>query len=167
MAKKQPVKKPPAAKPPAKKPPAKKPALPVPGAQATTSTSGPPPGKTVDFRLLTMSATGDTASYDQDTQALSISPPDWFAVEPTPPSPRRWLHLVQLEPDDGDGFIMLQAQDGASAPRLPAGAGWLRAIVDGKLRLVAADRLLTRADIARVLGGGHTGKPTPTEPPYT
>ena len=150
---------------PAPKPPKKASGVQVP-AKPTLVPPGSLPGQDVAFALEVMAVTGEVAIYTAGTRDLAVSPPDWCAAAPTQPSPRRWLHLVQLNPDH-DGFVILGALGGASAPRIPAAGGWARPIIEGPLRVIASDRLLARDELQRVLDGGHSGKPTPTEPPYT
>ena len=149
----------------AKMPPKKASGVQVP-AKPTHVSSSSLPGAVVPFALEVMAVNGAVTVYTEGTVDLAISPPEWCAAAPTPPSPRRWLHLVQLNPAN-DGFVILGALGAASAPRIPASGGWARPIIDGPLRVIASERLLTRDELQIVLDGGHTGKPTPTEPPYT
>lgn len=116
----------------------------------------------VPFRLEVRQADGSVATHQPD-QVDEVSPPDWMAVVPVTPCARRYLFLIQIYDDDRK-FAMLPMIDGAGAPRLPAAGGWFRPIVHGPLHLIGSDRLLTRRDIAGIIGG-HAGKPGETVPP--
>lgn len=116
----------------------------------------------VPFHLEVMGLDGRVTVYTTNTGDLEVSPPEWMAVVPVTPCARRYLFLIQIY--DDHKFAMLPMIDGAGAPRLPAAGGWVRPIVVGRLHLIGSDRLLSRRDIAGIIGG-HTGKPGDTQPP--
>ena len=119
----------------------------------------------VPFHLEVMALDGQVTVYTANTGDLEVSPPEWMAVVPVTPCARRYLFLIQIY--DGDRkFAMLPMIDGANAPRLPAAGGWVRPIVVGTFHLIGSDRLLSRRDIAGIIGG-HTGKPGESVPPNT
>ena len=116
----------------------------------------------VPFNLEVMGLDGRVTVYTANTAELEVSPPEWMAVVPLMPCARRYLFLIQIY--DDHKFAMLPMIDGAGAPRLPAAGGWVRPIVVGRFHLIGSDRLLSRRDIAGIIGG-HAGKPGDTQPP--
>ena len=172
------AKKQPAAKPPAsakKKAGAKQPALEAKSA-APKATQVPKKPTTVPvasgavlaaseavpFHLEVMGLDGQVTVQTTTPGDLEVSPPEWMAVVPVTPCARRYLFLIQIY--DDHKFAMLPMIDGAGAPRLPAAGGWVRPIVVGRLHLIGSDRLLSRRDIAGIIGG-HSGKPGDSTPP--
>lgn len=116
----------------------------------------------VPFHLEVMSLDGQVTVYTANTGDLEVSPPEWMAVVPVTPCARRYLFLIQIY--DDHKFAMLPMIDGANAPRLPAAGGWVRPVVVGRFHLIGSDRLLSRRDIAGIIGG-HSGKPGDSTPP--
>jgi hypothetical protein len=49
---------------------------------------------------------------------------------------------------------------------LPSSSGWLRAVVDGTVYVLASDLVLRRKAITAWIGG-HEPPTTPPQPPYT
>ncbi len=117
----------------------------------------------VPFHLEVLALDGQVTVYTANTGDLVVSPPEWIAVVPVTPCARRYLFLIQIYDADRK-FAMLSMIDGAGAPRLPAAGGWLRPIVVGTFHLIGSDRLLSRRDIAGIIGG-HAGKPGEAQPP--
>lgn len=117
----------------------------------------------VPFHLEVLALDGQVTVYTANAGDLVVSPPEWIAVVPVTPCARRYLFLIQIYDADRK-FAMLSMIDGASAPRMPAAGGWLRPIVVGTFHLIGSDRLLSRRDIASIIGG-HTGKPGESVPP--
>lgn len=116
----------------------------------------------VPFHLEVMGLDGQVTVYTANAGDLEVSPPEWMAVVPVTPCARRYLFLIQIY--DDHKFAMLPMIDGANASRLPAAGGWVRPVVVGRFHLIGSDRLLSRRDIAGIIGG-HTGKPGEAIPP--
>jgi hypothetical protein len=101
----------------------------------------------------------------------AVVPPTWFSVTLTAPVHKRFLYLVQKETDTGLVVVILLFDRGAAnhdgdGLRLPSSTGWLRAVVDGTVYVLASDLMLSRKAITAWLGGDES--PTlPARPPYT
>jgi hypothetical protein len=117
---------------------------------------------------LTVLDDGAPRSHDCD---CAVVPPTWFSVAVTAPTRKRYLYLVQKETDTGLIVVILLFDRGATGndgaePRLPSSGGWLRAVVDGTVFVLASDLVLTRKAITAWIGGKEP--PTmPPQPPYT
>lgn len=97
--------------------------------------------------------------------ATSVPAGSWFAAVPVMPSSRRY-HFVMQWQGKSKKFVLCQLVDGAGATRLPPAAGWCRALESGAIHVLASDLLLTRAQIATLIGG-HEGSAGTLKPPYT
>jgi hypothetical protein len=115
--------------------------------------------------------------YDRD---CALIPPIWFSVTLTASTRKRYLYLVQQETDTGIAVLIMlfdrNAGAGATAStiatagdsdglRLPPSGGWLRAVVDGTVYVLASDLALSRKAITAWIGG-HEPPTTPARPPY-
>ncbi len=76
----------------------------------------------VPFRLLRRSAVGGVEDLMDAPKTTEVGPPDWFALEPTPPSARRYLYLYQQATHSPE-FVFATMIDGAGATRMPASGG--------------------------------------------
>ena len=121
--------------------PAAKPAAPAPLTVAEIIAAS----EAIACTLVVRTSAGET-TYAEDTDEIVVGPPTWFALRPVTPPTRRYLYLIQKEDTTGH-IVLLHLVDGAGATRVPAGAGWQRAIVEGTLHLLASDLLLNRADL--------------------
>lgn len=110
-------------------------------------------------------------NYDCD---CALVPPTWFAVTLAASTKKRFFYLVQKE--TGTGIVVLillydrAATPGALADdtdglRIPSSGGWLRAVVDGTVYVLASDLVLTRKSITAWIGGREPPT-TPAQPPY-
>jgi hypothetical protein len=115
--------------------------------------------------------------YDRD---CALIPPIWFSVTLTASTTKRYLYLVQQETDTRIAvLIMLFDRMAGAMPgavpgaiggdsdglRLPPSGGWLRAVVDGTVYVLASDLALSRKAITAWIGGREP--PTiPARPPY-
>lgn len=101
----------------------------------------------------------------------SVVPPMWFSVTLIAPPQKRYLYLVQQETETGLIVVIMlfdrsaAAHDGAGL-RLPSTSGWLRAVVDGTVYVLASDLVLSRKAITAWIGGREPPT-TPPRPPYT
>jgi hypothetical protein len=120
-----------------------------------------------EFRMTVLE---DHAPRDHDSRC-AVVPPIWFSVTLTAPVEKRYLYLVQKETDTGLIVVIMlfdrsTASADASRLRLPPAGGWLRAIVDGTVFVLASDLVLGRRAITAWIGGREP--PTmPPQPPYT
>ena len=101
----------------------------------------------------------------------AVVPPTWFSVALTAPTRKRYLYLVQQETDTHLIVVILlfdRSTAGGDGPglRLPSSGGWLRAVVDGTVYVLASDLVLTRKAITAWIGGREPPT-TPPRPPYT
>jgi len=117
---------------------------------------------------LTVLDDGAPRSHDCD---CAVVPPTWFSVALTAPTRKRYLYLVQKETDTGLIVVILLFDRGAAGSdgaelRLPSSGGWLRAVVDGTVFVLASDLVLTRKAITAWIGGREPPT-TPAQPPYT
>jgi hypothetical protein len=121
----------------------------------------------VEFQLTVLD---DQAARDHDP-SCEIVPPMWFAVTLGEPIHKRHLYLVQKETDTGLIVVIMlfDLTDGSPSAgelRLPSSHGWLRAVVDGTVYVLASDLVLSRKAITAWIGGREP--PTiPAQPPYT
>jgi len=97
--------------------------------------------------------------------------PAWFAVTVTGSTQKRFLYLVQHESDTGLIVILLLFDrtghpGDTSGLRLPASGGWLRAVVDGTLSVLASDLVLSHKAIT-AWAGAREPPAGPARPPYT
>lgn len=120
----------------------------------------------VEFHLMVLE---DGAPRDLDCDC-AVVPPMWFSVALTAPTPKRFLYLVQKETDTGLIVVIMlfdrSAADGdGNGLRLPSSSGWLRAVVDGTVYVLASDLVLRRKAITAWIGGHEPT--TPSQPPYT
>lgn len=102
---------------------------------------------------------------------IEIGPPTFFAVMLTAPIARRYLYLLQKETGT-DEIVVLglfdreSSESGGEGLRFPPSPAWARAIVDGTVHVLGANRLVSRREIVAFIGG-HQPPPKPTKPPYT
>jgi len=89
----------------------------------------------------------------------------WFAAVPMTPSSRRY-HFVMQWQDQSKKFVLCHLVDGAGATRVPSAGGWSRALETGRIHVIASDLLLSRPQIATLIGG-HEGSTGTAKPPYT
>lgn len=97
----------------------------------------------------------------------TVSPPAWFAVELTSTTRKRYLYVVQHEAATGMIVVLLlvdRSPGGAEPVRLPAAAGWLRAVVAGPVYVLASDLMLSQRAITA--WAGASAPPSPACPPY-
>ncbi|HMG20311.1 MAG TPA: hypothetical protein VK607_03300 [Kofleriaceae bacterium] len=112
----------------------------------------------------------DHAPRDHDSDC-AVVPPMWFSVTLTEPTHKRHLYLVQQETDTGLVVVIMLVDRSAEdhdggALRLPSRSGWLRAVVDGTVYVLASDLVLSRKAITAWIGGREPPT-TPPQPPYT
>lgn len=107
--------------------------------------------------------------YDRD---CALVPPTWFSVTLTAATAKRYFYLVQQESDTAIVVLIMLfdrsagAGEDAAGLRLPPSGGWLRAVVDGTVYVLASDLALGRKAITAWIGGREP--PTvPARPPYT
>lgn len=117
---------------------------------------------------LTVLDDGAPRHHDGD---CAVVPPTWFSVALTAPTRKRYLYLVQKETDTGLIVVILLFDRSATGsdgdePRLPSSGGWLRAVVDGTVYVLASDLVLSRKAITAWIGGREPPT-TPPQPPYT
>jgi hypothetical protein len=117
---------------------------------------------------LTVLDDGALRNHDPD---CAVVPPTWFSVALTAPTRKRYLYLVQKETDTGLIVVILlfdrsATGNDAAELRLPSSGGWLRAVVDGTVFVLASDLVLTRKAITAWIGGKEPPT-TPPQPPYT
>jgi hypothetical protein len=155
---KAPAKKPTSGKPtkaPAKKPPS----APAPSAAelaALKAVSSP-----VGFQVQILQVAGVQTVGSQ----TPVPQGRWFAAVPTTPSPRRYHFLLQFE-GSTHHFALYSVVDGAGAPRLPPAPGYQRALFTGPVHVISSDRVLTRPEIAAIVGG-HEPPSGLAKPPAT
>jgi hypothetical protein len=110
----------------------------------------------------------DRAPREHDGDA-ALAAATWFSVTLTASTRKRCLYLVQSETDTGFVVLILlfdrTAVTGDDALRIPPNGAWLRAVVDGTVRVLASDLALTRKSITAWIGGRDPI--TPARPPYT
>jgi hypothetical protein len=137
----------------------------------TPATPLPPPYQLaiedMPFQLTVLDEHG-AHDYDRD---CALVPPTWFSLAVTAPSAKRYLYLVQQETETGIVVLIMlfdRSADPATGdePRLPPSGGWLRAVVDGTVYVLASDLVLTRKAITAWIGGREPPT-TPARPPYT
>lgn len=118
-----------------------------------------------EFRMTVLE---DHVPRDHDIDC-AIVPPTWFAVTLGAPVDKRYLYLVQKETETGLIVVIMMVDHGGGDPggalRLPASGGWLRAVVDGTVYVLASDLVLTRKSITAWIGGREPPT-TPPRPPY-
>jgi hypothetical protein len=119
------------------------------------------------FQLTVLEEDGPR-DYDRD---CALIPPTWFSLAVTASTAKRYLYLVQQETETGIVVqIMLfdrsAGQAAGDEQRLPPSGGWLRAVVDGTVYVLATDLVLTRKAITAWIGGREPPT-TPARPPYT
>lgn len=134
----------------------------------------PPPYQlAIEDAAFRMTVLENHAPRDHDSDC-AVVPPIWFSVTLTAPVEKRYLYLVQKETDTGlivvimlfDRSTASAASADANRPRLPPAGGWLRAVVDGTVFVLASDLVLGRKAITAWIGGREP--PTmPPQPPYT
>ena len=116
---------------------------------------------------LTVLDDGAPRHHDPD---CAVVPPTWFSVALTAPPRKRYLYLVQKETDTGLIEVILLFDRSATGDgtelRLPSSGGWLRAVVDGTVFVLASDLVLSRKAITAWIGGKEPPT-TPPQPPYT
>ena len=101
----------------------------------------------------------------------AVVPPTWFSVALTAPTRKRYLYLVQKETDTGLIVVIMlfdrsAANHDGKGLRLPSSSGWLRAVVDGTVYVLASNLMLGRKAITAWIGG-HEPPTMPPQPPYT
>ncbi len=105
---------------------------------------------------------------EERTVTTAIAPPTYFSVTLREASPKRFVHLIQTE--NNKGWVVLSllgdAEGLGALRRLPGAGAWMRAVVHGEVRVLAADVPLLREEIAKFLGG-HEPAPQQARPPYT
>lgn len=153
-----------------------KPAPKAKGKPVSTSYPAPPlppaplPPDAIERVLVRLTVLGpDGPQSFENGDDISIKPPTLFAVEPRTPMTRRYSYLLQQETAPNAGaVVLLLVFDAQSAlpTRLPPAGAWQRAVVRGKVRLLASELQLTRAQIVSFIGG-HEPPPTDAKPPYT
>ena len=119
----------------------------------------------VAFHVIVLGPNG-TTTYTEDTRELVIGPPTWVAVVPVPATVRRYTYLLQKEDSPSGRIVLLQMIDGSGVTRIPAGNGWIRAIIEGTFHLIESDLLLNREDFVAIIGG-HEPPPVEARPPFT
>jgi hypothetical protein len=130
----------------------------------------PPPYQlAIEDAEFRMTVRDDHAARDHDSDC-AVVPATWFSVTLTAPTRKRHLYLVQKETDTRLIVVMMlfdraADHDGAGL-RLPSTSGWLRAVVDGTVYVLASDLVLSRKAITAWIGG-HEPPTTPPRPPYT
>jgi hypothetical protein len=107
---------------------------------------------------------------DHDADA-ALLPPAWFSVTIAASTKKRYLYLVQKETGTGVVVLLLLFDLAASGQhsqglRLPPSGGWLRAVVDGAVYVLASDLVLSRKSISAWIGGNEPPA-TPARPPCT
>jgi hypothetical protein len=115
----------------------------------------------VDFRLEILTSDGiQTVSGN-----TAVPAGRWFAAVPLVPVARRYHFVLQWQ-GISKKFVLVHLVDGAGAARLPPAGGWSRALDAGKIHVIASDMLLTRRQIAAIIGG-HEGSTGVAKPPNT
>jgi hypothetical protein len=117
---------------------------------------------------MTVLEDGVPRDYDFD---CAVVPPTWFSVTLTAPTHKRYLYLVQKETDTGLIVVIMlvdrsAANHDGNGLRLPSTSGWLRAVVDGTVYVLASNLVLSRKAITAWIGG-HEPPTMPPQPPYT
>jgi hypothetical protein len=135
---------------------------------AHTAALPPPYQLAIEDAKFRMTILEDHVPRDHDCDSALI-PPTWFSVTLLAPTQKRYLYMVQEETDTGM-LVLLLLFDRSAAPgddgglRLPSSGGWLRAIVDGTVYVLASDLVLSGKAITAWLGARE---PPPAQPPYT
>jgi len=117
-----------------------------------------------------MTVLEDGTRRDHDCDC-AVVPPTWFSVMLTAPTRKHYLYLVQKETETGLIVVIMlfdrsAANDDGDGLRLPSSSGWLRAVVDGTVYVLASNLVLRRKAITAWIGG-HEPPTTPPRPPYT
>jgi hypothetical protein len=89
----------------------------------------------------------------------------WFAAVPLVAPVRRYQYVLQWQ-GASKKFVLCHLVDGSGTLRMPPANGWSRALDAGKLHVIASDLLLSRKQIAAVIGG-HEPPIGPAKPPNT
>jgi hypothetical protein len=138
---------------------------------AVSPASLPPPYQlAIEDAEFHMTVLDDGVPREHDADC-AVVPPTWFSVALTAPTHKRYLYLVQKETDTGLIVVIMlfdRAAEGSASEglRLPSTSGWLRAVVDGTVYVLASNLVLSRKAITAWIGG-HEPPTTPPQPPYT
>jgi|GEM_PF-5009426 len=156
---------------PTKKAPAKKkPNTKTPAAKKPATKSSPSvPITAVPFDTSYLGDTGAENTVASDGEDVALATGTWFAVTIAPGASKRFLHLLQSEEQGTFVLYMLADRDASSSTsslRLPANGAFMRALVTGTLHVLGANKPLSRAQIAKHIGG-HEPPPQQAKPPYT
>jgi hypothetical protein len=117
----------------------------------------------VEVRVEVLTSTGI-----QKLARLEVPRGQWCAMFPKKPPARRYQYVLQWQADSpkGKDFILCHLVDGVGATRLPPANGWIRALDRGELQVLTSDVLLSRRQIAAIIGG-HEPPSGIAKPPNT
>ena len=137
----------------------------------TAATAVPPPYQlAIEDTSFQLTVLDELGPHDHDCD-YALVPPAWFSVTVTASTKKRYLYLVQKETTTGVVVLILLFDRAAAAGhsdglRIPSSGGWLRAIVNGAVYVLASDLVLNHKSITAWIGG-HDPPTSPAQPPYT